>query len=136
MKERLLQLVKALNLSGRAFAASIGKSETWLTTMTGVIRSDVLTNILVKYPKVNLRWLLLGEGDIFISEEEIISETSKDYKSLYKEVHSFNEEVRSFNEDIRKENKEFRKTIMNQMSQIQTLTLENTNLRIRLKSVE
>lgn len=62
MKERILQLIKALGISGREFSRSIGKSESFARTITGNVGTDVLVEIIRVYPNVNLYWLVTGEG--------------------------------------------------------------------------
>lgn len=65
MKERIDELIKALNISGREFSRSIGKSESFARTISGSIGSDVLVEIIRTYPDVNLSWLVIGEGEMF-----------------------------------------------------------------------
>lgn len=68
MKERILQLIKELGVSGREFSRNIGKSESFARTITGSIGTDVLVEIIRAYPSVNLYWLVTGEGDMFRKE--------------------------------------------------------------------
>jgi len=71
MKERILALIVALEMSTRQFSFSIGKSESFARSITKNIGSDVIENILRAYPQINPYWLLLGEGDMFISTSVI-----------------------------------------------------------------
>lgn len=77
MKERIDKLIKALNISGREFSRSIGKSESFSRTITGSIGSDVLVEIIRTYPEVNLSWLIIGEGEMFNKNTNAEIETTE-----------------------------------------------------------
>lgn len=66
MKERILELIAALNLSMRSFSFRIEMSEGYVRNMSKNIGVDVVGKILLKFPDVNPYWLILGEGDMFI----------------------------------------------------------------------
>lgn len=66
IKDRLEELMTVLKLSKRSFCFSIGKSEAFFRNTGKAIGSDVIGNILRSYPNVNPRWLILGEGTIFL----------------------------------------------------------------------
>ncbi len=77
MKERIDKLIKALNISGREFSRSIGKSESFSRTITGSIGSDVLVEIIRTYPEVNLSWLITGKGEMFNKNTNAEIETTE-----------------------------------------------------------
>ncbi|MDR2949201.1 MAG: SlyX family protein [Prevotella sp.] len=64
-KERLTVLAEALGISPSKLSKSLGKSEAYIRTMSGAAGSDLIGEILRKYPQVNAYWLILGEGDVF-----------------------------------------------------------------------
>lgn len=76
IKNRLIILTKSLNMSMRAFSMSIGKSPSWLKAIVKDVSSEALVNILTNYPQVNIKWLLLGEGEMM--ESELNNEQEKD----------------------------------------------------------
>ena len=69
IKERLILLSKALNLSPNAFSESIGRDRAFVKSIKNYVRSDALENIITIYPNVNLTWIIMGKGDIFHKEE-------------------------------------------------------------------
>ncbi len=66
MKERLLQIAAYLGLSVRSFEAECGLQRGNISNMSesGAIGSDKLSKIYVKYPELNLEWLLTGIGSM------------------------------------------------------------------------
>ncbi|MFR9166183.1 MAG: hypothetical protein ACLVKO_08225 [Dysgonomonas sp.] len=66
MKERIFQLIEALNMSARSFSLRIGKSASFARTINNNIGADVVSEILLQFPQVNPYWLLRGEGNMFL----------------------------------------------------------------------
>ena len=66
MKERLLAFYKHLGLSQNGFEDSCGLSRGTISNLNNGMRSDKLAQIAEKYPELNLRWLLLGEGEMML----------------------------------------------------------------------
>lgn len=64
MKERLLDFIKSLGVSQNAFEDACGLSRGTITNLQKGIRSDKLAQIASAYPQLNVRWLLLGEGNM------------------------------------------------------------------------
>ena len=71
VKERLIQLCEALDMTTNQFSLKIGKSREFVRKITGEIGSDALRNILRSFPNVNLVWIITGEGEIFLSPNDI-----------------------------------------------------------------
>lgn len=71
MKERILELVAALNMSMRSFSFKIKKSESYVRNLRPNVGLDVVSNILLTFPNVNPYWLILGSGDMFIEQKEL-----------------------------------------------------------------
>ena len=70
---RLQKLIKALNFNQASFAKSLGMTQPNISRMvsgTGKISVEVLNRIINTYKKVNLHWLLTGEGAMFMEEPE------------------------------------------------------------------
>jgi len=67
-KERIEQIMQALNLSGRQFAEQIRvRPGTISNMMTGRNNPsyDVIKRILDRYPTLNPEWLILGKGEMW-----------------------------------------------------------------------
>jgi hypothetical protein len=65
--DRLMQFIKYAGLSARQFDISIGASNGYTLRMkknSASIGSDVIENIIQKYPQLNLIWLITGEGEM------------------------------------------------------------------------
>lgn len=132
IKERIQALIKALGISGREFCKSIGQSDSWNRTIGNSIGSDVVSKILTTYPQVNIKWLVLGEGEKFnqitldnVEESRPTCEINKNYQNLY-------EEVRKDNKDLREENNQLRNTVLELMHKNEKLLVENVQLKTKL----
>ncbi|WP_417198692.1 hypothetical protein [Bizionia sp.] len=69
---RIITLLRSLNLSARQFDISIGASNGYTLRMQkndASVGSDILERIKDVYPKVNLVWLLTGEGEMLLEEK-------------------------------------------------------------------
>lgn len=134
IRERIQALVEALGISGREFCKSIGKSNSWNRTIGKNIGTDIVVKILRTYPQVNINWLVLGEGDIFI--ENTPNELRKSSPNLYfnKNLENLLEDLRLDNKDLREENKKLRETLLELMYKNEKLMVEN--VRLIAKSLE
>lgn len=75
--QRFEALIKALKMNHNSFANSIGKTPTLMKQITdGKSRPgwEVIESIAIKYPQVNSNWLLRGEGEMFLKEQEAIAD--------------------------------------------------------------
>lgn len=64
MKERLLEFLNSQGISQNAFEDTCGLSRGTISNLNKGVRSDKLALIACAFPEINLRWLLLGEGDM------------------------------------------------------------------------
>ena len=131
IKERIQTLIEALDVSGREFCKSIGQSNSWNRTIGKNIGTDIVVKILSTYPQVNINWLVLGEGDIFIenSTNELRETPSKLY--FNKNYEAMFEELRLDNKDLREENKKLRESLLEQMYKNEKLMIENAQLHAK-----
>lgn len=131
IKERIQTLIEALDVSGREFCKSIGQSNSWNRTIGKNIGTDIVVKILSTYPQVNINWLVLGEGDIFIenSTNELREAPSKLY--FNKNYEAMFEELRLDNKDLREENKKLRESLLEQMYKNEKLMIENAQLHAK-----
>ena len=74
MKNRIRALIKELNMSQEDFAESIETTPPYLSqilTMTNrSIGLKLLLRIKMKYPAVDLNWLIAGTGEMFLPAEK------------------------------------------------------------------
>lgn len=131
IKERIQVLIEALGISGREFCKSIGQSNSWNRTIGKNIGTDIVVKILSTYPQVNINWLILGEGDIFIENQP--SELRDEPNRLYfnKNYETICEELRLDNKDLRAENKQLRESLLELMYKNEKLIVENAQLRAK-----
>ncbi len=63
--DRLVLFIKVLNISRREFEHKIGVGNGYIghqLRRRGSISSGILNNILLKYPELNITWLLTGHS--------------------------------------------------------------------------
>lgn len=73
MKERILQLLKDLDLSPAKLAEEIDVQRSSIShILSGRNKPSFLfiEKLLKRYPQINSRWLLLGEGSAFVKETQ------------------------------------------------------------------
>jgi len=129
MKERMMQLAAALNLSMRGFSMAIGMSPGWGTTMSEKgIGSDVLAKILARFPEVNSTWLVTGEGEIFRLESEDVGDSVLKSENYYQKLYV---SLAKDNEELRIENAKLRQDLYEAIDKYKKMAMENITLRER-----
>ncbi|KPM33325.1 Hypothetical protein I595_228 [Croceitalea dokdonensis DOKDO 023] len=86
--DRLLEFITYTGISARQFDLSIGASNGYTLRMKknhASIGSDIIENIIKTYPKLNLIWLLTGEGEMLNPDKSIL-ETGELPLSQQKEI--------------------------------------------------
>lgn len=66
---RLKMLIKALNSKQNTFAQSLGTTQPNISRMVSgenKISAEILNRMIQTYKKINLHWLLTGDGEMFI----------------------------------------------------------------------
>lgn len=100
IKERMISLAESLNISARDFSKKIGKDPSYIKGIKKEISTDVLRNIYLNFPEINIMWIITGNGEKFLSNfqehknnenltdhlKEEIKELREENKSLYKEI--------------------------------------------------
>ena len=71
IKQRLLDICEALNISANQFSIDIGMSRSYIANLKKDITTEVLLNIHVKYPSVNIMRIITGEGDILLCKQNL-----------------------------------------------------------------
>lgn len=95
VRDRLIALCEALELSRREFSISIGRTSTYVTSLNNDITSGVLNDILIMYPQVNIMWLITGKGEKFITPEPT--------DALFQHLKEENKELKIRNEELNRE---------------------------------
>lgn len=95
IQQRLFDICDEMAVSRRAFSMNIGKSASYLTNLVDDITTEVLNNIFVKYPQINLMWIITGTGDKFISSDPT--------DVLFQHLKEENKELRIRNEELNRE---------------------------------
>ena len=95
VRDRLIALCEALELSRREFSISIGRTSTYVTSLNNDITSGVLNDISITYPQVNIMWLITGKGEKFIAPEPT--------DALFQHLKEENKELKIRNEELNRE---------------------------------
>ena len=64
VKQRLVQFIKMMHLTQRAFEQRCGMSNGYVANIRKGIGEDYLLNIAQQFPQLNRAWLLFGEGEM------------------------------------------------------------------------
>lgn len=96
IKERMISLAESLNISARDFSKRIGKDPSYIKGIKKEISTDVLRNINLVFPQINIMWIITGKGKKFLSE--LPNNSSNDNLTSYlieknKELEEKNEEL-------------------------------------------
>lgn len=71
VKERFKDLIKKINTNPTALGKSMGLSQATIKNIldgTNLPSSKVLIPLLELYPTLNINWLLIGQGDMFLDD--------------------------------------------------------------------
>ncbi|MEA4981451.1 MAG: hypothetical protein VB066_01910 [Paludibacter sp.] len=80
VKERIKAFIKWKKLNISAFCESIGVSNAYISSMRVSIQPDKLKSIALKYPELNIDWLLTGKGEMIIDNDNYqLSDNKPDY---------------------------------------------------------
>lgn len=70
VKERLIAFINYLGMSKNAFENACGLSTRYVSNISASVSPDKLKQISLKFPELNVEWLLTGQGDML---REILS---------------------------------------------------------------
>ena len=68
VKERLKQFIDTLNISEREFCRRIGVSSSYVMSIKKSIQPDKMQALSIHFPELNPLWLLLGQGEMLLSD--------------------------------------------------------------------
>ena len=134
IKARLYLLAKKLGITPNEFSIRIGKDRTYLSKISKEIQTDVLRNIFVAFPCVNILWIITGEGEILFQKADETLQSS-DASLLLRMFNKETEKVEKLQnelEDLINENKELVKEKGSLQEEAYRLSLENIQLKQQL----
>lgn len=80
MKDRIKQLMDSLHLTQQKFAEDLGISPASLSSIFNGRTKPTINHvdaIVIAFPNINLRWLMYGEGDMFVAENNTSAASSE-----------------------------------------------------------
>ena len=95
IRGRLLAFIDHIGSNPRQFSKSLGKSDSYVRTIGKSIGSDVIGNILLLHPRLNVNWLITGKGNMLLGG-------SADNLDLLK-IQEENRILREENESLKKQ---------------------------------
>ena len=72
LKDRVIKFLYSENISNSEFAERAGLSAPYVHTIKKNISFDVLHKLYLINPRVNLSWLLWGEGEMYLNNQSQI----------------------------------------------------------------
>jgi transcriptional regulator with XRE-family HTH domain len=72
VKQRLVQFIKIMNLTQKAFEDRCGMSNGYVANIRKGIGDDKLLNIVQQFPQLNREWLLYGEGEMLKPQPQVM----------------------------------------------------------------
>lgn len=96
MIERIKFLISHLGLSTRAFALSCGLRQNTLSNQLNGIRELSLSTIMAildSYPDLSSEWLMLGSGNMFLSDNSVDDQDSKRRDKLIGVIETMQETI-------------------------------------------
>jgi len=70
VKERLKKFIKEKGINASEFGRIIGVSPSFISSMRVSIQPDKIESIALKFPELNIQWLLTGEGDMLKADNK------------------------------------------------------------------
>jgi len=112
MKDRIILLIKAKNLTAAQFADEIGVQKSSISHIISGRNNaslDFIQKVLLRYPEVNMEWLMFGKGPLFKDPDSAINANNDGHLNAAKHpslppVDLFSELIPAQRADFRKEN--------------------------------
>lgn len=86
VKERLIKFIEFKKLSKSEFCRSISVSTGFVSSMVTSIQPDKIERITLKFPELNIGWLLTGTGQMLINQQDEKNQEEKRDITIPREV--------------------------------------------------
>lgn len=83
VKQRLVQFIKIMNLTQKAFEDRCGMSNGYVANIRKGIGDDKLLNIVQQFPQLNREWLLYGEGEMLKPQQPSVQQNNYNGNNNY-----------------------------------------------------
>lgn len=87
--ERFALVLKEKNVTQKSFAEQVGVTEQSISKLikgqTQSPKADLIAQLTIMFPDVNLRWLLIGEGEMLKEGMSVEAITLQELEDLRKE---------------------------------------------------
>lgn len=93
IKQRLLDICKALDISASELSTTIGMSRPYIANLKKDITTEVLLNIHINYPTVNIMRIITGEGEVLVDESKKADIASSFFLEKYNQLESENKNL-------------------------------------------
>ena len=70
IRERLIRFIKYKNITQKKFEQIVGASNGYVNNIKMGIGTNKLEKILLQFPELNKTWLLTGEGEMLLPQQE------------------------------------------------------------------
>ena len=131
VKERLTAFVDWLNISKSEFCRQIDVSSAFISSIRVSIQQDKIQRIALKYPELNIEWLLTGRGKMLKEEsnslkEDTISGYGKPKESLndFGSKESLLRTIQNLSETVNRQSKKI-EDLENELKEIKKAALVN-----------
>lgn len=120
VQNRIREYIKYEQLSITKFCDTIGVSNAYISSIVKSIQPDKIQRITFEYPKLNIEWLLTGNGemikedvksDVIHNVEPGIGELER-MKIDFAELRGAYNQIKEERDDLRKENKELSRSLI------------------------
>jgi len=112
MKDRIILLIKAKNLTAAQFADEIGVQKSSISHIISGRNNaslDFIQKVLLRYPEVNMEWLMFGKGPLFKGPESSSNVSNDEPLNMFSTQSSASVDL--FSDVMPGIGKEFRKEI-------------------------
>ncbi|HLO89782.1 MAG TPA: helix-turn-helix transcriptional regulator [Lentimicrobium sp.] len=121
LNARILQLIEILGITNNKFASEIGISSgrmSNIATNRNKPDSELLAKIVKRYTNVNMKWLLIGTGEMFLDSTSQVNDSSVPYikgcqecRNKQKQIDKLQETIDALLEESRKDHELIRELI-------------------------
>jgi hypothetical protein len=71
IKSRLKIFLKHLEMGQNKFEAHVGIANGYIASKSVTVASDILEKIKIKYPELNIEWLVTGQGEMLRDDHSV-----------------------------------------------------------------